>query len=76
MTLNEIYDWIVANIPLFKGDQETNSSVGWKNSIRHNLSLHSIFVKEQQVREKKIRSHNQDKNFYCLSKKYSSFAKE
>ena len=53
MTLNEIYDWIVANIPLFKGDQETTSSVGWKNSIRHNLSLHSIFVKEQQVREKK-----------------------
>ena len=53
MTLNEIYDWIVANIPLFKGDQETNSSVGWKNSIRHNLSLHSIFVKEQQVREKR-----------------------
>jgi len=48
MTLNEIYDWIVQNIDFFKGEGATNSSAGWKNSIRHNLSLHAIFVKEPQ----------------------------
>jgi len=48
MTLNEIYDWIVSNIDFFMGEGATNSSAGWKNSIRHNLSLHAIFVKEPQ----------------------------
>lgn len=43
MTLAEIYDWIVANIPFFKDKGDANSSVGWKNSIRHNLSLHDKF---------------------------------
>jgi len=43
MTLAEIYDWIVANIPFFKDKGDHNSSIGWKNSIRHNLSLHDKF---------------------------------
>ncbi|CAG5096074.1 Oidioi.mRNA.OKI2018_I69.XSR.g14464.t3.cds [Oikopleura dioica] len=46
MTLNEIYEWIVKNIQYFKNDSDTNSSVAWKNSVRHNLSLHPIFQKE------------------------------
>lgn len=51
LTLNEIYDWIVENIPHFRGEGETNSSAGWKNSIRHNLSLHPVFVKEPQFQQ-------------------------
>ena len=46
MTLAEIYDWIVANIPFFKDKGDHNSSIGWKNSIRHNLSLHDKFSRK------------------------------
>jgi len=43
MTLSEIYDWMVANVPSFKDQRHLHSSAGWKNSVRHNLSLHARF---------------------------------
>ncbi|CAJ0893276.1 1148_t:CDS:2, partial [Entrophospora sp. SA101] len=45
MTLGEIYTWITYRYPYYKKDHK-----GWMNSIRHNLSLHSVFVKESNVR--------------------------
>ncbi|KAJ8266469.1 hypothetical protein GJAV_G00130780 [Gymnothorax javanicus] len=45
LTLAQIYDWIVASVPYFKDKGDRNSSVGWKNSIRHNLSLHNKFLR-------------------------------
>lgn len=45
LTLAQIYDWMVRTIPYFKDKGDSNSSAGWKNSIRHNLSLHSKFIK-------------------------------
>ncbi|TNN72541.1 Forkhead box protein O1-A [Liparis tanakae] len=45
LTLSQIYDWMVKNVPYFKDKGDSNSSAGWKNSIRHNLSLHSRFVR-------------------------------
>ncbi|PIO15251.1 hypothetical protein AB205_0215910 [Aquarana catesbeiana] len=45
LTLAQIYDWMVRSIPYFKDKGDSNSSAGWKNSIRHNLSLHSKFIK-------------------------------
>ncbi|OCT65733.1 forkhead box protein O4 [Xenopus laevis] len=45
LTLSQIYDWMVKSIPYFKNKGDSNSSAGWKNSIRHNLSLHSKFIK-------------------------------
>lgn len=42
MTLKEIYTWIEDNFPYFR---EVAKS-GWKNSIRHNLSLHDMFIRE------------------------------
>ncbi|GJQ85730.1 hypothetical protein Trydic_g12136 [Trypoxylus dichotomus] len=47
LTLSQIYEWIVQNIPHFKDKGNGNSSVGWKNSIRHNLSLYNRFVRVQ-----------------------------
>lgn len=43
MTLSQIYDWISTNIPYFNKRTDSFSSAGWKNSVRHNLSLHSRF---------------------------------
>lgn len=42
MTLKEIYQWIEDHFPYFK----QVAKPGWKNSIRHNLSLHDMFIRE------------------------------
>lgn len=47
LTLSQIYEWMVRNIPYFKDKGDSTSSAGWKNSIRHNLSLHSRFMRVQ-----------------------------
>lgn len=44
MTLREIYHWIEVHFPYFR-----TAKLGWRNSIRHNLSLHKIFVREPPV---------------------------
>uniref|UniRef100_A0AC34QB80 Fork-head domain-containing protein n=1 Tax=Panagrolaimus sp. JU765 TaxID=591449 RepID=A0AC34QB80_9BILA len=38
---------MVQNVPYFRDKGDSNSSAGWKNSIRHNLSLHSRFMRIQ-----------------------------
>ncbi|XP_013095255.2 forkhead box protein O-like [Biomphalaria glabrata] len=47
LTLSQIYDWMVQNVPYFKDKGDNTSSAGWKNSIRHNLSLHNRFMRIQ-----------------------------
>nr|QBC41003.1 FoxO [Chrysopa pallens] len=47
LTLSQIYEWMVTNVPYFKDKGDSNSSAGWKNSIRHNLSLHNRFMRVQ-----------------------------
>ncbi|TRY80104.1 hypothetical protein TCAL_12883 [Tigriopus californicus] len=44
-TLSEIYQWITDRYPFYR-----NASSGWKNSIRHNLSLSKCFLKVQRGR--------------------------
>nr|AUR44904.1 foxm1 [Andrias davidianus] len=48
MTLKEIYTWIEDHFPYFKHIAKP----GWKNSIRHNLSLHDMFVRETSANGK------------------------
>uniref|UniRef100_A0A4W6EW85 Forkhead box O4 n=1 Tax=Lates calcarifer TaxID=8187 RepID=A0A4W6EW85_LATCA len=45
LTLAQIYEWMVKTVPYFRDKGDSNSSAGWKNSIRHNLSLHNKFLR-------------------------------
>jgi hypothetical protein len=50
LTLQQIYQWMNVNVPEFgpgNGTSNGPTSNSWKNSIRHNLSLHSRFQKIQ-----------------------------
>ncbi|KAK6479869.1 forkhead box protein J2-like [Huso huso] len=46
MSLNDIYSWICEQYPYYK-----NTGAGWKNSIRHNLSLNKCFRKIPRPRD-------------------------
>ena len=54
LPVKEIYAWIIQHFPYFK-----TAPTGWKNSVRHNLSLNKCFQKV----EKAAVSHN----FYVLN---------
>lgn len=43
LPVKEIYNWIQANFPFFRA-----APTGWKNSVRHNLSLNKCFMKVEK----------------------------
>jgi hypothetical protein len=44
LPVKEIYAWIVLHFPYFK-----TAPTGWKNSVRHNLSLNKCFQKVEKA---------------------------
>lgn len=44
LPVKEIYTWILEHFPYFK-----NAPTGWKNSVRHNLSLNKCFEKVEKA---------------------------
>ncbi|GLH11696.1 Fork head domain transcription factor slp1 [Gryllus bimaculatus] len=44
LPVKEIYSWILEHFPYFK-----NAPTGWKNSVRHNLSLNKCFRKVEKA---------------------------
>jgi len=52
MTLNEIYQYLQTNFSFFQGQYQ-----GWKNSVRHNLSLNECFIKLPKAMGKPGKGH-------------------
>lgn len=50
MVLAEVYEWIMTEYPYFR-----SRGAGWRNSIRHNLSLNDCFVKAGRAANGKVR---------------------
>lgn len=44
LPVKEIYMWIVSHFPYFR-----DAPTGWKNSVRHNLSLNKCFQKLEKA---------------------------
>ena len=45
LPVKDIYNWILTHFPYFQ-----NAPTGWKNSVRHNLSLNKCFMKVDKER--------------------------
>jgi forkhead box protein N len=54
LPVKDIYNWILTHFPYFQ-----NAPTGWKNSVRHNLSLNKCFKKVE-----KEKGHVSSKQFY------------
>lgn len=48
MTLAAIYNWMAANVPGLYEKRNLHSSKGWKNAVRHTLSVNRRFQKSSQ----------------------------
>ncbi|MGH0169468.1 UNVERIFIED_CONTAM: hypothetical protein FKN15_057078 [Acipenser sinensis] len=67
LPVKDIYNWILEHFPYF-----ANAPTGWKNSVRHNLSLNKCFKKVDKDRSQHVKSTYLARES-ILQKKWSSF---
>ncbi|TKS85427.1 Forkhead box protein N2 [Collichthys lucidus] len=61
LPVKEIYGWILEHFPYF-----SNAPTGWKNSVRHNLSLNKCFRKV----ERSLGKANGKGSLWCVDPEY------
>ncbi|XP_071238670.1 forkhead box protein N3-like isoform X1 [Salvelinus alpinus] len=61
LPVKEIYNWILEHFPYF-----ANAPTGWKNSVRHNLSLNKCFKKVDKDRSQSIGKGS----LWCIDPEY------
>lgn len=62
LPVKDIYNWILEHFPYF-----ANAPTGWKNSVRHNLSLNKCFKKVDKERSQvSLRAWNASVSFFFL----------
>jgi len=49
LSLAEIYDWMATNVPSLQSQRYLHSSKGWKNAVRHTLSINPRFQKVTRI---------------------------
>jgi hypothetical protein len=49
LSLAEIYDWMVKNVNGLEDQRHLHSSKGWKNAVRHTLSINQRFKKITRI---------------------------
>ncbi|XP_054989755.1 forkhead box protein N3 isoform X2 [Sorex araneus] len=61
LPVKDIYSWILEHFPYFE-----NAPTGWKNSVRHNLSLNKCFKKVDKERSQSIGKGS----LWCIDPEY------
>ncbi|XP_059817375.1 forkhead box protein N3 isoform X2 [Hemitrygon akajei] len=61
LPVKDIYNWILEHFPYF-----VNAPTGWKNSVRHNLSLNKCFKKVDKDRSQSIGKGS----LWCIDPEY------
>lgn len=61
LPVKDIYNWILQHFPYF-----ANAPTGWKNSVRHNLSLNKCFKKVDKERSQSIGKGS----LWCIDPEY------
>ncbi|XP_056623106.1 forkhead box protein N3 [Triplophysa dalaica] len=61
LPVKDIYNWILEHFPYF-----ANAPTGWKNSVRHNLSLNKCFKKVDKDRSQSIGKGS----LWCIDPEY------